>query len=108
MTDKPKYSWQAIFDAVKEADGEIVLAQIKARHKFIEPSTPRTLRGYCNFYAKYNSDSDAVMLWAYTDKTQEFRDQHDSYWGMETCREKCVGLRNRAGDWITPLASEWE
>lgn len=104
---KPNYSWQTVFDAVKKLNGEVAVIEIKSRHKFKDPKTPRTLKGYSYFYAKYDSESDAIDLWAYTDKTREYRDPEDGYWGMETEREMWRGVRNRNGDWIIPLTSVW-
>lgn len=108
MFQKSKYSWQAVFDAVKELNGKVAIIEIKSKRKFEAPKTPRTLKGYSYFYAKYDSKGDSIVLWAYTDKTIEYRDPEEGYWGMETEREKWRGVRNRAGDWIEPLTSIWD
>ena len=108
MIQKSKYSWQAVFDAVKEMNGEVAVIKIKSRHKFSDPETPRILKGYANFYVKYESECDSLAIWAYTGKTREYRDPEDGYWGMETEREMWRGLRNRDGVWIIPLTAVWD
>lgn len=108
MGEKAKYSWAAIFDEVKMAYPLRGVILVKSKRKYKDPFTPRTIADLAHMYAQYEPDTDSVLLWAFTGKTEDIIDPHDGDWGRWSMREKIVGRRNRDGEWIESLKSIWE
>ncbi len=105
---KEKYSWEQVFDYVKDRYPEVCVVKIRSKNRYVEPSTPRTQKGFANVYAKYDVESDSIIIWAYTGKNESIHDPYDGSWGQWTQREKIQGRRTLNGDWIEPLMKLWE
>lgn len=59
-------------------------------------------------YAQYEPETDSILLWAFTGKTENIIDPEDGDWGRWSMREKIVGRRKRESEWIKTLTSIWE
>lgn len=105
---KEKYSWEKVFDSVKDKYPEECVVTICSKDKYAYPFTPRNLKGYANVYAKYDKESDSIFIWAYTGLTEDGYDEEDGDWGRWSMKEKIQGRRGRDGIWIEKLCFSWE